>query len=97
MIFSLKLTPTLCAVLGTGLCSVLPHGAGSSACVLHLCDGPSRMGLPGAPHGDGVLLLLRHGALEDRYSIAHQPTALSQLYTMEHMLYIHTDIVTLLE
>lgn len=52
-------------LLGSGLNSVLPDGAGSALRVLYLCDGTERLGLLGASHGDGVFLLLRHRALEN--------------------------------
>lgn len=47
--------------------SVVPDCSGAALCVLHLCDGSSWMGLPGAPHRDGVLLLLWHSLMENRY------------------------------
>lgn len=43
---------------GERLGSVLPDCARAPPRVLHLCDGPPGLGLLGAPHRDGVLLLL---------------------------------------
>lgn len=62
---TLQSTDIRVVLLGSGLGSVLPDGAGSALCVLHLRDGTERLGLFGASHGDGVFLLLRHRPLEN--------------------------------
>lgn len=56
---------------GERLGSVLPDGARASPRVLCLRDGPQGLGLLGAPHWDGVLLLLWHCSLENRYTRWH--------------------------
>lgn len=53
---------------GAGFGTVVPNSARASLCVLHLCDSAQGLGLPGAPHGDGILFLLWHGSLENRYA-----------------------------
>ena len=56
---------------GERLGSVLSDGARAAPRVLHLRDSPQGLGLLGAPHRDGVLLLLWHCSLENRYTHWH--------------------------
>lgn len=58
---------TVC-LAGERLCPVVPDSARASLRVLHLRDSPQGLGLLGAPHRDGVFLLLRHCSLENRYT-----------------------------
>ena len=51
---------------GEGLGQDSPDGEGPTVRVLPLHHGPRRLGLPGAPVRDGVLVLLRHDEVEGR-------------------------------
>lgn len=62
--------PVSCTLLLTGerFCPVVPDGSCATLRVLHLCDSTQGLGLLRAPHWDGILFLLWHSSLENRYA-----------------------------